>query len=345
MRALLLSDQLSFSDGVSTPTPSIGEALVQVSQAGICNTDLELVRGYMGFAGIPGHEFVGRLVEVPPGLCDESGQPLTVGCRVVAEINCSPPGGPQLPALRAHDPKRTTLGIFRRNGAFAEYLTVPSQNLHRVPDSVSDDQAIFVEPLAAALQILEQVKLAPTDRVAVLGDGKLGLLCSQVLAQGSAAVVWAIGKHPSKLALLDGHGGRGVTTCLLGDVEARVPELFDTVVDCTGSPAGLERAISLLRPRGTLVLKSTYAPPSLGEDPARLRQAQTQLQQALTKVVIDEISVMGSRCGPFGAALRMLSEGRVRVEPLIHSRYRLADGVAAFRAAAEPGVLKVVLTP
>ncbi len=345
MRALLLSDQLSFSDGVSTPAPSIGEALVQVSQAGICNTDLELVRGYMGFAGIPGHEFVGRLVEVPPGLCDESGQPLTVGCRVVAEINCSPPGGPNWPALRAHDPKRTTLGIFRRNGAFAEYLTVPAQNLHRVPDAVSDDQAIFVEPLAAALQILEQVKLAPTSRVAVLGDGKLGLLCSQVLAQGSAAVVWAIGKHPGKLALLHGHGGRGVTTCVLGEVATRAPALFDLVVDCTGSPAGLEQALSLLRPRGTLVLKSTYAPPSLGEDPARLRLAQTQLQQALTKVVIDEICVMGSRCGPFGAALRLLAEGRVSVEPMIHSRFRLEDGIAAFRAAAEPGVLKVVLTP
>jgi threonine dehydrogenase-like Zn-dependent dehydrogenase len=358
MRALLLESSadpagsppgpatLRFEPYQPAPIATEGEALIQVRQAGICNTDLELHRGYMGFSGIPGHEFVGTLIDGPSGLCDEAGRELSVGCRVVAEINCSPFPSPLLASERSHDPRRTTLGIFRRHGAFAELLTVPAVNLHRVPDEVSDDQAIFVEPLAAALQILTQLHLSPSDRVAVLGDGKLGLLCSQVLAQGSAAEVWAIGKHPSKLGLL---GGRGVETCLVDELATqpgrRVPRLFDVVVECTGSPQGLGQALGLLRPRGTLVLKSTYAPPSPMSDPGQRLADLAQLQQALTKLVIDEITVVGSRCGPFAPALRLLAAGRVSVEPLVQARYRLEEGVAAFRTASAPGVLKVVLAP
>ena len=342
MRALLLSEKLAYSAAVPDPTPLAGEALVEVRQAGICNTDVELVRGYMGFSGIPGHEFVGTLRHVPAGVRDEAGNPLEEGCRVVAEINCSAPGSLLSFADRAHDPCRTTLGIFRRHGAFAEYLTVPAENLHRVPDEVSDDQAIFVEPLAAALQVPTQVKIAPTDQVAVLGDGKLGLLCAQVLAKTTAAQVLAIGKHEQKLAILDRCGVR--TQRLTANPETP-PARFDVVVECTGSPAGLAQAIALLRPRGTLVLKSTYAPPSSTSDPSLSKQIHLQLARALTQIVIEEIHVVGSRCGPFSAALRLLAEKRISVEPMIHARYALADGVAAFARATEPGVLKVVLTP
>lgn len=342
MRALLLGQSLTFSAAMPDPIPAEGEALVAVRQAGICNTDVELVRGYMGFSGIPGHEFVGTLLSVPAGVRDAAGNLLDPGCRVVAEINCSAPGSPRSFAERAHDPSRTTLGIFRRHGAFAEYLTVPAENLHKVPDNVSDDQAIFVEPLAAALQIPTQVKISPTDKVAVLGDGKLGLLCAQVLAQTTAAEVLAIGKHEQKLAILTGCGLR---TWLWTTNREPPPNRFDRVVDCTGSPSGLSQALQLLRPRGTLVLKSTYAPPSSTSDPARSKDIHSQLARALTQIVIDEISVVGSRCGPFAAALRLLSQKRISVEPMIHARYALRDGIEAFARATEPGVLKVVLQP
>jgi threonine dehydrogenase-like Zn-dependent dehydrogenase len=217
---------------------------------------------------------------------------------------------------------------------------VPAQNLHRVPDAVSDDEAIFTEPLAAALQILTQCRLSPTDRVAVLGDGKLGLLCAQVLSSGSAAQVIAIGKHQSKLAILS---SVGIETALVADVGP--VRSFDLVVECTGSPTGLAQALSLLRPRGTLVLKSTYAPPSLSVEPHELLAQQAALTSALTQVVIDEIAVQGSRCGPFAPALRFLAERRVSVQPLIAARYPLAQGIAAFHKASTRGTLKVVLTP
>ncbi len=342
MRALHLSDTLSFRDDLPSPQALPGEALIAVRQAGICNTDLELVRGYMGFCGVLGHEFVGTLASLPDCAVDASGHPLEVGCRVVAEINCSPPGGPSDPALRAHDPLRSTLGIFRRNGAFADYLTVPAQNLHRVPDSVSDDEAIFTEPLAAALQILTQCRLSPTDRVAVLGDGKLGLLCAQVLSSGSAAQIVAIGKHRSKLLLLS---DLGIQTALVADLGPKDARRFDVVVECTGSPHGLASALSLLRPRGTLVVKSTYAPPSPSADPQDQLALQTAFSSALTQVVIDEITVQGSRCGPFAPALRFLADRRVRVEPLIAARYPLAQGIEAFHTARTRGTLKVVLVP
>ena len=309
MRALVLSYRLSLDPNYPEPAPAPGEAIVRVTRAGICNTDLELVKGYMTFRGVPGHEFVGVMEET--------------GARVVAEINCVGPDSPSRDYFeRAQDPDRTTLGIAGRDGAFADYVRVPVANLHAVPDSVSDDEAVFVEPLAAACQILEQVHVRTTDRVRVLGDGKLGLLCAQVLATTGCDLV-AVGKHPDKLDIL---ARRGIRTALAADWDGARDA--DVVVEATGSPQGFGLARRMLRPRGTLVLKSTFE----GLTPADL-----------TGVVVDEISVVGSRCGPFAAALRLLEQKRVDVLPMIHARYPLEQGLLAFERARAPGVLKVVL--
>lgn len=336
MRALVLGESLEFQPAFPLPTPLPGEAVVRVRKAGICNTDLELVRGYLGFRGVPGHEFVGTLHSLPSPAGAELKPELTVGSRVVAEINCSPLGAPaRTAAERAQDPARTTLGIDRHHGAFADFVSVPWPNLHRVPDAVSDDEAVFVEPLAAACQILEQVAVRPTDRVYVLGDGKLGLLCAQVLAPVPCELL-SIGRHPDKLALLQ---RRGVRT-LLADSVFNLPAA-DIVVECTGSPLGFELARRLLRPRGTLVLKSTYAAAAPAEPPPS--PPELALLSALTRIVIDEIQIIGSRCGPFAAALRLLEDRRVEVLPMIQARYALEDGVRAFAHAAARNVLKVVL--
>lgn len=342
MRALVLCESLEFQPAFPQPTPLPGEAVVRVRKAGICNTDLELVRGYLGFRGVPGHEFVGTLHSLhslPAAAAGPDALPapeLTLGTRVVAEINCSPLGSPaRTAAERAQDPARTTLGIDRHHGAFADFVSVPVKNLHRVPDSVSDDEAVFVEPLAAACQILEQVAVRPTDRVYVLGDGKLGLLCAQVLASLPCELL-SIGRHPDKLALLQ---RRGVRTLLVDSV-FNLPGA-DIVVECTGSPRGFELARRLLRPRGTLVLKSTYAAAPAGLAPSP--PAEPSFLSALTRIVIDEIQIIGSRCGPFAAALRLLADRRVEVLPMIQARYALEDGVRAFAHAAARNVLKVVL--
>ncbi len=326
MRALVLSDQLSFDPDYPAPTPAPGEAIIRVTRAGVCNTDLELIKGYMGFRGVLGHEFVGVVESVMPA-DTEAPTDIRPGDRVVGEINAV---GPASPARdwreRAQDPTRTTLGIDRRDGAFADYTRLPLVNLHRVPDTVSDDEAVFVEPLAAACQILEQVHIRPTDRVAVLGDGKLGLLCAQVLAT-TACDLAVIGKHAAKLDILR---RRGINTFLL-DIPgvSKTPGMsFDVVVECTGAPAGFDLARGLLRPRGTLVLKSTYE---------GLPQAN------LTMIVVDEITVVGSRCGPFAPALRLLAQKRVDVTSLIHARYPLREGLRALEHAGRPGVLKVLL--
>lgn len=305
--------------------------MVRVRKAGICNTDLELVKGYMGFRGVLGHECIGTL-EALPALLDGAPLPkeLRIGARVVAEINCVPPGSrARTAAERAQDPGRTTLGIDRHHGTFADFLCVPVENLHVVPESVADEEAVFVEPLAAACQILEQVVIRPTDRVYVLGDGKLGLLCAQVLASVPAELL-CIGRHAEKLALLT---RRGIRT-LLADAASGLPHA-DIVVECTGSPLGFEQARRLLRPRGTLVLKSTYAAgaPSTAEP----------WLAAMTRIVIDEIQLIGSRCGPFAAALRLLERRRVEVLPLIQGRYPLEDGLRAFSHAASANSLKILL--
>lgn len=321
MRALVVDDRLTYREDYPLPEPPPGEARIRVTRGGICNTDVEILKGYFGFRGVLGHEFVGvvEALNLLPGTTPHVG----IGDRVVGEINCVPCDSPSRNYFeRAQDPTRNTLGIDRRDGAFADYTVLPIVNLHRVPEGVSDDEAVFVEPLAAACQVLEQVHIKPTDHVAVLGDGKLGLLCAQVIAAGAPCELTVIGKHDNKLALARERGTRVIHT------QQAPLRAFDLVVECTGSPAGFEHARQLLRPRGTLVLKSTY---------------HGLPQVNLTMIVVDEIAIVGSRCGPFAAALRLLEQRRVDVRPLIHARYPLAQGAQAFEHAQRPGVLKVLL--
>jgi threonine dehydrogenase-like Zn-dependent dehydrogenase len=289
MRALWLEHRrLTFRDDVPMPVPPPGEALVRVIAAGICNTDIELTRGYYPFTGIPGHEFVGEVD----------------GKRVVGEINavCH-----QCEACRngrsTHCERRTVLGIVNRNGAFAEYLTLPEENLHVVPDDLPAEEAVFAEPLAAALEIQEQIDIGPDDRVLVVGKGKLGSLIAQTL-----------GRTGCRLSVV----GRGDT-----------PEgKFDVAVECSGNPEGFAKARRALRPRGTLVMKSTYA---------------GDLTLNMSSLVVDEITLVGSRCGPMGKALQMLANREVDVRPLLYASYSLREGVAAFEHAQRPGTLKVML--
>ncbi|MCX7854634.1 MAG: alcohol dehydrogenase catalytic domain-containing protein [Anaerolineae bacterium] len=329
MRALIYDGQtLQVRDDYPRPAPPPGEALVRVRLAGICNTDLEIVRGYMGFRGVLGHEFVGVVEECAArseAVRSEARNEVEcrlIGQRVVGEINayCG-----ECPTCRAgrptHCPNRTTLGIWGRDGAFAEYLTLPIRNLHVVPDDVPDEVAVFTEPLAAALEILEGVHLRPTDRVVVLGDGKLGLLVAQVLALVGCDLI-AVGRHREKLAIL---ARRGIPTALESEAEGLSA---DVVVECTGKPEGFASAKRILRPRGTLVLKSTY---------------HGQVEADLTALVVDEITLVGSRCGPFPPALRLLARGLVDVGALVQEVYPLSRGLEAFARAAQPGVLKVLL--
>ncbi len=317
MRALYFDGgKLQYVDDHPEPVAGPDDAIVRVHLGGVCSTDLQILAGYMGFKGIPGHEFVGKVVEGPAALA---------GRRVVGEINYACRRCPTCrQGLGRHCPSRTVMGILGADGAFAEYLAVPVANLHVVPDGVPDEAAVFTEPLAAAFSILEQVTLGPDDDVIVLGDGKLGLLCAQVMA-GTGASVTLVGKHAENLTLVT---GRGVATSLLEDW---VPSgAADCVVEATGSAAGLALAAAAVRPRGTLVLKSTVA------DEHRL---------SLAPLVINEITVIGSRCGLFPPALQALADRAVEVTPLIDATFSLAGGVDAIAHAAEPGVRKVLLTP
>ncbi len=318
MRALVIDHGLRLEQNHPRPVPPAGEALVRVLQAGVCNTDLELVRGYMDFTGVPGHEFVG-VVEQAVGREDLIGQ------RVAGEINAACGVCDTCRAGRpTHCPDRTTLGIDRRGGTFAEYITLPIVNLHPLPDSISDDAAVFIEPLAAACEILEQITIQPTDRVVVIGDGKLGLLCAQVVALSGCDLI-VVGRHTDKLALLD---KRGIRTTTQVDTLERVSR--DIVIEATGTPSGFEAARKLIRPRGTIVLKSTYEGNALPVN--------------LTMIVVDEITLIGSRCGPFEPAIKLLANKQVEVESMIQARFVLDEGVAAFERAAVKGTLKVVVT-
>jgi threonine dehydrogenase-like Zn-dependent dehydrogenase len=315
MRGLVLAQGLSLQTDRPKPTPKPQEAIIQVLQAGICSTDLHMAKGYMDFQGVLGHEFVGVVDDAP-------GNSTLVGKRVVGEINAACRVCPTCQNGRqTHCPNRTTLGIMGRDGAFADYLALPVENLHLLPDGMTNEQAVFIEPLAAACEIPQLVVTKPTDRVIIIGDGKLGLLCAQVLSLTGCHIT-LLGRHSKRHAWLTQKGI--AVTSEIQDISAGA----DIVVEATGSPQGLTMATQLVRPRGTIVLKSTY---------------HGEVLINMTELVINEISVIGSRCGPFAPALRLLAGGMIQVEPLIHARFSLSEGIKAMEQASQPGTLKVLL--
>lgn len=293
------------------------EALVRVIKSGICNTDIEIVRGYAGFQGTIGHEFVGVVEEAPEN-------PTLVGKRVVGEINagcgkcvrCSQ-GDPR------HCPARTVLGIKGRDGAHAEFLTLPVRNLIEVPDVVSDDQAVFVEPLAAAVGITEQIDVGPDTSVAVIGDGKLGLLCAFAMSMRTKNLI-IVGKHEEKLEHAETRDIEAVWLPTVGKFEP----VFDVVIEASGSESGFATALDMVKPRGKIVLKSTF---------------QGKPQWEAWRVVVDEISIVGSRCGRFEPALELLAEGKLDLSDLISAEMPLSKGVQAMAEAQKKGVMKVLL--
>ncbi len=325
MRALVCDNGFSLRSDYPAPQRTGGEALIRLRLGGICNTDLELVAGYMGFRGVLGHEFVGEVVDAPDGAW--------IGRRVVGDINAACYRCPTCLAGRhTHCPNRTTLGIAGRDGCLGDLFLLPQANLYRVPDNVPDELAVFTEPLAAACEIVEQIHIRPTQRVVVLGDGKLGLLVAAVLRLSGADLL-LVGRHPEKLALA---AAWGVPVQLAG-AESGDGTLAahgaDVAVECTGNAEGFALARSFLRPRGTLVLKSTYHASNLGGTGAF----------NLSEWVVDEITIMGSRCGPFAPALRLLAAGLVDPRPLISATYSLDNAAAALNHAAQRGVLKVLV--
>jgi threonine dehydrogenase-like Zn-dependent dehydrogenase len=313
MKALYLKDSLALKE-IPVPVFSENDALVKVKMAGICNTDLELVKGYMGFEGVLGHEFV--------GVVEKAANQEWVGKRICGEINfgcaeclyCKR-------GLSRHCPNRTVMGILKQNGAFAEYVVLPIRNLHEIPESIPNSSAVFVEPLAAGLEILEQIKIEPNCDLAVIGDGKLGLLICQLLRLTGCRLK-LIGKHPKKLALAQSWG---ISTLKVDEMEDRK---YDFVVEASGSPSGFARAMQLVRPRGTLVLKSTY---------------QGSLELNAAPIVIDEITIVGSRCGPFEPAIRALENNLVKVDDLIDQTYPFSQALQAFEHAKQRGSLKIIL--
>lgn len=302
------------------------EAVIRPKLMGVCATDLEICKGYMKFEGVLGHEFVGVVEQVKTAQDKK-----WVGKRVVGTINCVCGRCDMCRAgLREHCRSRTVLGIQGRDGCFADSFALPVQNLIEVPEGIDDDRAVFTEPLAAAFQILRQLTIEGRPYVTVLGDGRLGLLCAQVMTQMNATVR-LVGKHPEKLALCEKWG---VKHRLLEEVGLRADQ--DIVVDCTGSPDGLKTAMEMVRPRGTIVMKTTVAPGAAGKGPTTLD---------LAPLVIHEIKLIGSRCGPFPDALNAMAAGKVDVLSLISRRMKLADGVDAIKTASRSDVIKVLLEP
>jgi len=313
MRGLIFDGQLRLDTSITMPQRQDDDALLKIRQAGICNTDLELIAGMYNFSGILGHEFVAEVVE---------GSPALMGKRVVGEISvvCGQCDFCQR-GVPSQCRNRTTVGIRRYPGAFADYLLLPQRNLHLVPDTVKDDQAVFVEPLAAALQVTEGVHISPLDRVIVIGLGKLGMLIAQVLKLTGADVI-AVVRREQQARLLQKWG---IQTAVLEDLE---PQRAQVVVEVTGNEDGFAAALNLVESRGTIVLKSTY----------------NGLPQAdLTQIAVREIRIVGSRCGPFDAALRLLERGLVDVESLIEARYSFDDALQAMEHAQQRGALKVLL--
>lgn len=314
MRALTFDGGLTYVGDYPMPHLAGDQALLQLRQAGICNTDLEVVKGYMNYRGILGHEFVGQVVDGPAEW---------LGKRVVGEINVTDGTCDMcLRGIPSQCRARTTVGINGHPGAFADYLALTARNLHAVPDGVSDDAATFVEPLAAALQVTELAPIVPSNRVIAIGAGKLGLLIAQVLKLTGADLAVVVRRDRPR-ALLEQWGIPAVT------LEDLPTERAQVVVDVTGSAEGFASALRLVEPRGTIVLKSTYV---------GLPQAD------LTRVAVKEVTVVGSRCGPFEAALRLLADGLIDTDSLIDARYSIEDGVRAMEHSARPGALKVLLS-
>jgi len=301
------------------PRPRKGYALLRLRLAGICNTDIELLRGYYGFSGIPGHEFVADVVS--------AANPKLIGKRVVGEINLA--CGKCVFCLRGlgrHCPERTVLGIVKHPGAFAEYLTLPEENLRLLPNSITDEEAVFTEPIAAACEILEQVRFPKQASVAVLGDGKLGLLIAQVLHLHGLKI-HLFGRNRNKLALLD---PMGIETSIIERESPNLPRAaFPFVVDATGSAQGFDAALTLIEPRGTIIMKSTVA---------------ERLKVDSANWIVNEITLVGSRCGRFEPALQLLKSKRLLLAPMIDGRERLTNAPQAFSQAQAPGVLKILLT-
>jgi len=318
MLALVYDRKAEIRRDYPTPVPTGDEVLIRVKCAGICRTDLEITRGYMNFTGVMGHEFVGIVAEGPPKWKDK---------RVTAEINCICGKCDMCTSgLSNHCRNRTVLGIDGRDGASAEYVAVPADNLHEVPEGIDDVDAVFIEPLAAAFQIVRQIKIKRSDEVVVLGDGRLGQLVARVL-RGRNDQLLMVGKHPTKLAAAEKKGIQPV-----GLEEFHPRGSADVVIDATGRAGGFQLAMRTARPRGTIVLKSTFATSASGGP-----------ELDFSPLVINELTVVGSRCGPFRDAIKALNDREVEVDDLVTRRFNLRDGLAALEAAADPQNLKVIL--
>lgn len=317
MKAIVFDNELKLVTDYAKPVPKAGEALIRVTTGGICNTDYEITKGYMGYKGILGHEFVGVVEEIN----DEDKSLLNK--RVVGEINCGCKNCEWCyQGLERHCPNRQTLGIWQKDGCFAQYVTMPLSNLLEVADNVPDEQAVFVEPLAAAVEILEQLHIQPAQKVVVLGDGKLGLTISLALSASNIDVL-LVGKHQNKLDIAK---AQGVKTKIFEDLE--IKKEWDFVVEATGSIAGFETALSLTKPRGTLVLKSTVA---------------ASKEFNLAPIVIDEIRVQGSRCGQFAPALRLLESNKIDFSPFVSGVYPVDKAIEAFEQNKVPNNLKILI--
>lgn len=321
MKAVTFNDKdgLKLTTDYDKPIPEKGEALIRVTLAGICNTDFEITKGYMGYNGILGHEFIGVVEEV------NSEDKSLVGKRVTAEISygCNDPECEWCAVKNyRHCPNRHTLGIWKKDGCMAEYVTMPTNVIFEIPENVEDEQAVFVEPLAAACEITEQLHIQPIQKVVVLGDGKLGLTTALTL-NSQGLDVTLVGKHQNKLDIAK---NQGVKTQLLADTV--VDNSFDVVVEATGSVSGFETSLGLVKPRGVLVLKSTIA---------------TGKELNLAPIVINEITVLGSRCGQFPPALNLLKNKRIDFKPMISKIYSIDDAVEAFEANKAKDTVKILL--
>lgn len=320
MKALVYDNELKLDKNYPNPTVKDNEVLIKTSMVGICNTDYEITQGYMGYKGVIGHEFVGVVYEVGKNV-DKN----LLNKRVVGEINCACNDCSWChQGLQRHCPNRSTLGIWQKDGCFSEYFTLPKENVIEISDNIDDTTATFTEPLAAAYEILEQVHIKPDAKVAILGDGKLGLCISLVFSALNIDYIH-IGKHEEKLAISKNLGAK---TMLLSEIKEEDKKSFDVVVEATGSTGGFETSASLVKPRGTLVLKSTIV-------------AREGLN--LASIVVDEVNIVGSRCGQFKPILRLLEKGKIDVKPLVSAVYGVDEFEKAFEENSKRGSLKVLV--